>query len=374
MRILIACDKFKGSLNALGACGAIRGGLLAGGWEGPIEVCPIADGGEGFTEAMVAAMGGQGRALRALGPLGAMVDAEYGVCRRGEDVVVVMEMAAASGMWRLGPGERDVMRASTVGTGYLIRHAAKRENADLILLGIGGSATNDGGAGMAAALGIAFRDRFGWELEPVPEALADLAEVCEGGRVGLPRIEVACDVDNPLLGPNGATAIYGPQKGAGPEEQERLEAFLSNLVRVSRGEELAGAPGAGAAGGLGFGLLRFADAILRPGFEMVADALALEARLATADIVITGEGSLDAQTLSGKGPAGLARMAREAGAMVVGIGGRVTPEVRESGLFDQIGSLEVFNLPVEESMRRGAELLGLTGQKLAGLLRDGEMA
>ena len=150
---------------------------------------------------------------------------------------------------------------------------------------------------------------------------------------------MACDVDNPLLGPNGATAIYGPQKGAGPEEQERLEAFISNLVRVSRGEELAGAPGAGAAGGLGFGLLRFADAILRPGFEMVADALALEERLATADIVITGEGSLDAQTLSGKGPAGLARMAREAGAMVVGIGGRVTPEVRESGLFDQIGSL-----------------------------------
>ena len=135
---------------------------------------------------------------------------------------------------------------------------------------------------------------------------------------------------------------------------------------------MAEKPGAGAAGGLGFGLVRFADAILRPGFDVVADALDLEERLAKADVVITGEGSMDAQTLSGKGPAGVARMAREAGAVVVGIGGRVTHEVRDSGLFDQIGTLEVFKLPLEESMQRGGELLGLTGEKLAGLLRDGE--
>ena len=371
MRVLIACDKFKGSLGALEACEALLGGLVSGGLEAEIELCPIADGGEGFTEAMVVAMGGDSRSCQVAGPLGRKVAAEYGVCRRGEDVVVVMEMAAASGMWLLPAGERDVMRASTAGTGSMIRHAVKQENADLILIGIGGSATNDGGAGMAAALGIAFRDKFGWEIEPVPAELGEMSEICEGGRMRVPRIEVACDVENPLLGANGATAVYGPQKGAGPEERRRLEAFLTRMVEVSGRRDLADKPGAGAAGGLGFGLMLFADATLRSGFEMVADALDLEERLARADVVITGEGSMDAQTLSGKGPAGVARMAREAGAMVVGVGGRVTAEVRASGLFDQVGTLEVFKLPLEESMRRGGELLGLTGGKLAGLLRDG---
>lgn len=256
----------------------------------------------------------------------------------------------------------------------MIRHAAKQSRANVILVGLGGSATNDGGAGLAAALGMAFRDSRGWELEPVPESLEDLAEVCLGGRVRLPRIEVACDVENPLLGPNGATAVFGPQKGAGPDEQVRLEAFLGKLVRASGGLDEAGTPGAGAAGGLGFGLMRFADAVLRPGFDMVADALGLEDRVARADVVITGEGSLDAQTLSGKGPAGVARMARAAGVTVVGVGGLVTDEVRESGLFDHLGSLEVFGLPVQESMTHGAELLQVTGRKLADLLRADAMA
>lgn len=374
MRILLACDKFKGSLSAVDACAALSDGIRAGGVTGEIELCPIADGGEGFAETMVAALGGRWATCGSSDALERPIRARYGICQKGDDVLAVMEMAESAGMWRLAEGERNVMRASTAGVGRMIRHAAKQSRANVILVGLGGSATNDGGAGLAAALGMAFRDSRGWELEPVPESLEDLAEVCLGGRVRLPRIEVACDVENPLLGPNGATAVFGPQKGAGPDEQVRLEAFLGKLVRASGGLDEAGTPGAGAAGGLGFGLMRFADAVLRPGFDMVADALGLEDRVARADVVITGEGSLDAQTLSGKGPAGVARMARAAGVTVVGVGGLVTDEVRESGLFDHLGSLEVFGLPVQESMTHGAELLQVTGRKLADLLRADAMA
>ena len=370
MRIVIACDKFKGSVSAVEACKAVRDGLRAGGVEAEFELCPIADGGEGFVAAMVGALGGSWEECKVVDPMGRKVLAKYGVCKVGEDKVAIMEMAEAAGMWRLKAGERNVMRASTAGVGQMLRHAAKVIGVDRILMGLGGSATNDGGVGMAAALGIAFRDKRGWELEPVPEEMVQVGEMGEAGRIGLPRIEVACDVDNPLLGPNGATAVYGPQKGAGEEEQERLEKFLTALVEVTEGEALAEKPGAGAAGGMGFGLMRFAGAELRSGFDMVADHLGLEERFAGAEVVITGEGSLDAQSLSGKGPVGVAKMARDAGAKVVGIAGKVSPEVVESGLFDELGSLEAFGLPLEESMKRGPELLKRTGEYLAGLLKE----
>ena len=207
MQILLACDKFKGSLSAMEACKALRDGLRAGGVDGEFAISPIADGGEGFAETMVAAMGGHWAECASFDALGRPIQARYGVCRKGDEVVAVMEMAEAAGMWRIPEVERDIMRASTAGVGRMIRHAAKQSEADTILLGLGGSATNDGGAGLAAALGMAFRDGRGWELEPVPEGLEDLAEVCVGGRVRLPRIEVAFDVENPLLGPNGATAV-----------------------------------------------------------------------------------------------------------------------------------------------------------------------
>ena len=369
MRILVACDKFKGSLSAVEACEAVRDGLKAGGIEAEFDLCPIADGGEGFAEGMVSALQGEWVECGAVDALGRKVKARYGLCRVGEDDVAVMEMAESAGMWRIGPGERDIMRSTTAGVGQMIRHAAKVSEVDRILLGLGGSATNDGGVGMAAALGIAFRDSKGWELEPIPAEMEKVAEMGEAGRIGLPRIEVACDVDSPLLGGAGATAVFGPQKGAGPEEVERLEKFLEALVETTMGEDFADRHGAGAAGGLGFGLLRFAGAELRSGFEMMAEYLELEERMRGVDVVITGEGSLDAQSLSGKGPVGLARMAREAKATVVGIAGKVSPEVRESGLFDELGSLESFELPLEESMRRGAELLRMKGQHLAGLLK-----
>lgn len=368
MRVLVACDKFKGSLSAQEACEAVREGLRAGGVEADFELCPIADGGEGFTAAMVGALGGEWAECPACDALGRKIRARYGICRVADDDVAVIEVAEAVGLWRIGPGERNIMKATTAGVGQMIRHAAKVKNVDRVLMGLGGSATNDGGVGMAAALGIAFFDQQGWELEPVPEAMAKVASAGEAGRIGLPRIEVACDVDNPLLGPAGATAVYGPQKGAGPEELQRLEAFLAALVEATEGGDIAVKHGAGAAGGMGFGLMRFAGAELRNGFEMVAEALDLEERIRRADVVITGEGALDAQSLSGKGPVGVARLGRQTGAMVVGIAGKVSPEVAESGYFDELGSLEAFGLPVEESIRRGGELLRKTGEHLAGLL------
>ena len=370
MRVVVACDKFKGSLSAVEACEAVKAGLVAGGGDAKCETCPIADGGEGFVAAMVGALGGEWVETKVVDALGRKVMAKYGICQVGEDEVAVMEMAEAAGMWRILPGERDVMKSTTAGVGQMIRHAGKVRNVDRILIGLGGSATNDGGVGMAAALGIAFRDAQGWELPPVPGEMEKVAQIGEAGRIGLPRIEVACDVDNPLLGPAGATAVYGPQKGAGPEELERLERFLTALVETTEAEDVALLHGAGAAGGMGFGLIRFAGAELRNGFEMVADHLGLEDRIKGVDVVVTGEGSLDAQSLSGKGPVGVARMAKQAGAMVVGIAGKVGPEVAESGLFDELGSLEAYGLPVEESMRRGAELLRKTGEHLAGLLRE----
>ena len=368
MRILLAFDKFKGSLSAMEACAALAEGLRQADAKAELTSCPIADGGEGFTEAMVAAMGGEWRECPAVDALGRKIKARYGLCESGEDLIAVMEMAEASGMWRIAEGDRDILRATTAGTGQMIRHASLKSEVDEILIGIGGSATNDGGAGMAAALGIAFWDKRGDELEPTPGGLAKVAEVRDAGRCRLPRIKVACDVENPLLGEQGATAIYGPQKGAGPKEQKKLEKMLENLVEASESQEVAETPGAGAAGGLGFGLMQFAKAQLVPGFEMVAEALDLEEKIARADVVVTGEGSLDAQSLQGKGPVGVAKMAKEAGAVVVGVAGRITPEVRESGIFKHLGTLEQFNLPLEESMRRGAELLQLTGKRLAGLL------
>lgn len=353
MQILLACDKFKGSMGAVEACEAIRAGLPAG-WEA--SVCPIADGGEGFVDAMLAGSGGERVIAHCLDPLGRPVEASYGIYRSMEgDTVAVLEMSAASGIWRVPAEERDPRHSSTYGTGELMRHAIEISGATRLLVGIGGSATNDGGAGMAAALGVRFLDEKGRDLLPIPEDLARLVRVDESGKIPLPEIIVACDVDNPLTGSRGASAIFGPQKGATPEDVTFLDATLANLARLSEGGAEAVTPGAGAAGGLGFGLLRFAGAKLEPGFNLVAEALGMESRIAAADLVITGEGSLDSQTLGGKGPAGVAAMAKAAGIPVVAVAGRVEDAARP--LFDAALSLEEFGLPVAESIARAPELV-----------------
>ena len=364
MRVLLACDKFKGSLGAAEACEAIRAGLPA---EWTTDICPIADGGEGFVDAMLAGSGGELVTASCSDALGRPVEASYGIYRSSTgEVVAVLEMSAASGIWRVPADERKPRLSSTFGTGELMRHAIEVSGASRILIGIGGSVTNDGGSGMAAALGVRFLDEQGGVLEPIPAELARLHSIDFSERISLPEIIVACDVDNPLAGPRGASAVFGPQKGATPEDVEFLDAVLSKLAVISNGEEEAQTPGAGAAGGLGFGLLRFADAKLVAGFDLVAEALGLAERLKSADLVITGEGSLDVQTLGGKGPAGVAAMAKAAGIPVAAVAGRIEDTARP--LFDACLSLESFGLPVAESIARAPELVTALVEEHADLL------
>ena len=357
MNVLIACDKFKGSLSAKEVALSVQRGL---GEAFRCELCPIADGGEGFVEAMLAATGGEKKVALVQDALGREVEAFYGFSSK----VAFIEMAEASGLWRIAAQERDILAANTFGTGQLIREAMA-QGVENILLGVGGSATNDGGAGMATALGWEFFDEEGSLLEVDPAALADLAYL-DGEKVGrLPEIEVACDVENPLLGPRGATAIFGPQKGAGAEEQEYLEAYLGHLMEVSEGEGLAEIPGAGAAGGLAWGLMKFAGARLRPGFEIVADAVGLEERIVEADLILTGEGSLDAQSLEGKGPIGVMRLAKKHGKKTAAIAGHIADEVKKSGLLDYSVALSDTGHPLDYLISHAESLVQEAASQLA---------
>lgn len=353
-RALIACDKFKGSLSAIEACTAVQHGLGSL-WQG--DLCPIADGGEGFVETMIAAMQGVKVTAPSHDALGREISAEYGIVQHEGKTIAVIEMAAASGMWRINSIERDVMRASTFGTGELMRHAIENHQVDQIIVGLGGSATNDGGVGMAAALGVRFFDANDHLLDPVPESLRSLARVDLSQRIALPPVQVACDVENPLCGERGASAVYGPQKGASPAQVEELDCWLRHVTQVADAEAHAQTPGAGAAGGLGFGLLTFADAHLVSGFSLVAQVCDLRQRIAAADLVITGEGSLDAQSLSGKGPIGIARLCRELSVPCVAVAGACSEEIMASGWFQHTMALASLGLPLHETMSRAAELL-----------------
>lgn len=357
-RILIACDKFKGSLDAPAVCSAIACGLSSRFPQARIEIFPIADGGEGFAASLEAPLGGRWVETSAHDALGRPITARYLLADTSEGPLAVIEMAEASGMWRIAPEERDILRASTFGTGEMMRHAIVDSGARRLVIGLGGSATNDGGAGMAAALGVRFPDERGNPLECTPENLLDkLALVDVSQRLPLPPVTVACDVDNPLLGPRGATRVFGPQKGADERGIPLLEGFLRRLVELSGGEASAARPGAGAAGGLGFGLLHFASAELVPGFELLASLTELRQRIAAADLIVTGEGSLDVQSLGGKGPVALARMARAHGKPVLAFCGRADAAVLESGLFDAVHELAATGLPLDQLMSRTAELL-----------------
>lgn len=357
-RILIACDKFKGSLDAAGACAAIGRGLASRWPAALIECCPIADGGEGFAAALAVPLGGRWIECEARDALDRPIRARYVLAAQEDGPLAVMEMAEASGLWRIAPGERNILKAHTYGTGMMMRHAATVSGAARIVLGIGGSATNDGGAGMAAALGVGLLDAAGSPLPPEPGLLAErLARVDFTHRISLPPVTAACDVASPLLGPAGATRVFGPQKGADETTMPVLEKALAALARSSGAEELASTPGAGAAGGLGFGLLRFADAALVPGFDLLAEITGLAARIAAADLIITGEGSLDGQSLEGKGPVGIARMAKAQGKPVWALCGRADAAAASCGLFDRIIELRATGLPLDQLMTRAGELL-----------------
>ncbi len=337
-RVLIAADKFKGSLTAVRVAEHLTAGLRAAAPGVRVAAVPVADGGDGTVEAAVAA-GFERRAARVTGPLGTSVDASYAL--RGTSAVV--EMAEASGLRHLPAGTFAPLTATTYGTGELLR-AALDAGARDIVLGVGGSATTDGGAGMLTALGARLRDARGRPVGPGGGALRDLATADLSGldaRLAATAVTLASDVDNPLTGPQGAAAVYGPQKGASAADVAALEAALTRYAQVledavgPRAAAHVHAPGAGAAGGVGYGALVGLGADFRPGIEVLLDVLGFAAELARADLVITGEGSLDAQTLRGKAPAGVAAAARERGVPVVAVCGRLALDadaLREAGL------------------------------------------
>ncbi|MFT8585884.1 glycerate kinase [Acetobacter papayae] len=324
MKIVIVCDSFKESLSSLSVAEEVEAGFRA---VFPAVECislPVADGGEGTVDALVHATAGQFRLHHVTGPMGDLVQARYGVL--GDGRTAVIEMAAAAGLDLVPRAVRDPRIATTFGLGQLILHALD-SGCRRFILGLGGSATNDGGAGMAQALGVRLLDQNEQELPPGGAALQALARIDTSAldpRLGECVFEIACDVDNPLTGEHGASAVFGPQKGATPDMVALLD---TALIRFGEALEALGstgimiAPGAGAAGGLGAGASVFLGAKLRPGVDIVLDALALDTALVGADLVITGEGRLDGQTARGKTPVGVARLARQHGVPVIALAG-----------------------------------------------------
>ena len=335
MKIVIAPDSFKGSLTALQVAEAIEVGLRRALPDAVIEKIPMADGGEGTVQSLVDATGGQILTAQVLDPLGNSINAQYGVL--GDGVTAVIEMAAASGLTLIPEDKRDPRVTTTYGTGELIR-AALSHGCRKLIIGIGGSATNDGGAGMAQALGAKLLTTDGEQIKPGGGSLAtldsiDLSEL--DPRIAETETVVACDVNNPLTGEQGASHVYGPQKGATPEMIEVLDANLAHFdktVQRDLSKSVRNVPGAGAAGGLGAGLMAFLNASLKSGIDIVTEATQLSERFAGADLVITGEGQINFQTVFGKTPVGVAKVAKTHNIPVIAIAGSITND--SNGVYD----------------------------------------
>ena len=377
MRILIAPDKFKGSLSAQQVAENIALGIRDVIPDAQIEIAPVADGGEGTAEVICKARGGEWVTCHAHGPLGNPIEARYVWLSENDSAVI--EMSEAAGLRALKDGVRDVLRANTFGVGEMLLDGAKR-GAREIIVGVGGSVTSDGGFGMARALGFRFfTGEPERELDDGPVDSVELARIeppvaagvspakfsqMQPARLPLQsKIIAACDVKNPLLGENGATRTFGPQKGATPDELEILERALKRLAdTVTRelGCDFRNNPGAGAAGGLGFGLMSFCRGELRPGFDVVADAVELEEKIRRADVVITGEGKLDRQTLEGKAPVGVALRARKFGKRVFAVVGRAAPDQQVRDTFDGVYELGGSIPQARELLRERARELGST--------------
>ena len=368
MHILIAPDKFKDSLSAREVAENIALGLRDVLRGAKIDIAPMADGGEGTAEVICDALDGSRLNCKAHDPLGREIDARYAWIE--ERKLAVMEMSEAAGMRRLTESERDPLRTTTFGVGEMILDAATR-GANEIIIGLGGSATNDGGFGMARALGFRFDYEHEQEHEQKVTCLLHLVKIAKPKELTLPKIIAAVDVRNPLLGENGATRVFGPQKGAADDEIDKLEralAKLADVVSKEFGVDYRDEPGAGAAGGLGFGLMSFCGARIRPGFDVVAEAVRLESKMKDVDLVITGEGSLDRQTLEGKTPAGVARLARKLGKRVFAIAGRRDENRQVRELFDEVYELSEPGMSERENIKRAAELLRERAQELAKAL------
>ena len=369
MRILIAPDKFKGALDAREAAENIAKGLRDELPDTKIDIVSMADGGEGTAEAICDARGGSWVKCKVHDPLGREINARYAWIESGK--IAVMEMSEAAGMRRVSDAERDPVRTTTFGVGEMILHATKR-GATEIIIGLGGSATNDGGSGMARALGFRFFDEeHDQELRDPVSELTGLKSIEKPKDLALPKIIAAVDVKNPLLGKNGATRVFGPQKGASKKEIDILERALTRLADVITKEfdfDYRDEPGAGAAGGLGFGLMSFCGAKVRPGFDVVAGAIGLESKIKDADVVVTGEGSLDQQTLEGKTPAGVARLARKFGKPVFAIVGRASNDREVREMFKGVYENARAGMSQKENMRRAPELLRQNARELGKTL------
>ena len=377
MKIVIAPDSFKESLSAKAAADAIARGFQAVFREATIVQVPLADGGEGTMETLVDALGGQLIPARVSDPLGRPIEAHFGLL--GDGSTAIIEIAAASGLARVSPAERNPLLTSTRGTGELIRTALDT-GARRILIGLGGSATNDGGVGMAQALGFRFVRHDGTEIAPGGASLAELDRILlhdVDPRLAYTEFIAACDVDHPLIGEQGASAVFGPQKGATPTMVQQLDKALTHLawrIREDLHCDVADKPGAGAAGGLGAGVLAFLGGKLQRGVDMVIDAVGLPSHIQDADLVITGEGRIDEQTLHGKTLSGVARIVHSHGVPVIAIGGSLGPGSESLQLLgmDMLFSLVPGVCTLEEACRHASSNLERTALHIARVLQCGQ--
>ena len=376
LRIVIAPQAFKQSVSARAAAIAIHNGVQRAVPDAETVLIPVADGGDGTLAALIDTTGGQYFTEEATGPLGDTISAQWGVM--GDGTTAVIEMALASGLALIPDHRRDPRTATTYGTGQLMR-AALDAGYTRIIVGLGGSATNDGGTGMASALGVRFLDAAGEMLPPGGAALANLHAIDTSGlHPGIARATIigATDVTNPLCGETGASAIFGPQKGATPEMVQELDGCLANLAHVIQSElsiDVLHTPGSGAAGGLGAGLIAFANCELRSGIDMVCDALDFDRHAATADLVITGEGRADRSTAFDKAPVGIARRSRAFGVptlLLAGSLGEGYDALYQHGIDAMIPIAEE-PATLEASLQNGAELLERAAERALRLYNLG---
>lgn len=374
MKIVIAPDSFKDCLDAFDVARYLAEGIYRVDPRADIDLIPVADGGEGFVNTMLSAVGGIKKTIIVTGPLKKKVEAFYGILNDG--LKAAIEMAAASGIEHLGAEERNPLITSTFGTGELMKDAMEN-GCKKIIIGIGGSATNDGGTGMAKALGYKFLDNKGFEIEEGGGALNRLAHIDTSNinpLLNKTEILVACDVTNPLIGARGASSVYGPQKGATPEMVEQLDHNLEHLAKIIErdlGRDVLHTPGGGAAGGLGAGLVAFVGGKLQAGFDIIKEQTGLEEAIKNADFVFTGEGKIDRQTKQGKTPWGVALIARKYNKPLFAVAGYLGEGYRE--LYEE-GFTSIFAIPngpisLSKSIEEAPKLLTDAGERIFRLIK-----
>lgn len=377
MKIVIAPDSFKESMTALEAAEAIEEGFKLAFPEADYEKVPMADGGEGTVQSIIDATGGALKSLTVTGPLGRETEAFYGLS--GDKKLAVIEMAASSGLDKLSVEERNPLKTTTTGFGELISDALD-EGVEEIIIGLGGSVTNDGGAGMITALGAQLLDGENKSIQATGEGIKELAKIDLENldpRLKEVNIRVACDVDNPLTGPNGAAHIYGPQKGASPKEVEQLDQHLAHyaeIIKKDLDKDVDAIEGAGAAGGLGAAFIAFLNAELERGGDLVVDILDLESKIQDADLVITGEGGMNHQTIFGKTPIAVSKLAKENDIPTIAFSGTLNrgfESIYEEGILAAFSIIPELS-SVEEALAKGYENLKITAMNAGNLLRIGQ--